>query len=424
MKHITLLLLAILFAGPSHGETLTLDKALEIALENHYDIKLAREESSRLSGQITEVRSAVLPQLSFEATAGTGYDESFAKLLGTSATQINFHEAKFTATQLLYSWGKAYNAIDGARIEKKRAKIDIIIARRLVKLAVHNGYYDLLLAHRFVAVARQRVEQRQAHLDAAQKRFDAGVSNEFEVIRARVDVANALTPEIEARNLVKIAEASLNNILARPQQSSIEPKGELEYEHLAPPTLDQLTRKALANRPELESLDYSLQSARKLLEINSADNKPTLVALASWGVAAEEVNRLDEDAEVWQAAIKLEIPFFDGLSTSGKVEQSHSTIRSLEIRRRQLEQLITLEARNALDSLEVAQQVFEASTATIGQAKRALEMAQISFDNGLATTLDVTDAEFGLTSALTDQAKAMRDYMSAKAALLATANEL
>ena len=95
------------------------------------------EGPGRIAESRVVVRSAVLPQLSFEAIAGTGYDESLDALLDTNSTQMNFHEAKFTATQLLYSWGKAYNAIDGAKLEKKRAKADIVTAKRLVKLAVH-----------------------------------------------------------------------------------------------------------------------------------------------------------------------------------------------------------------------------------------------------------------------------------------------
>jgi HAE1 family hydrophobic/amphiphilic exporter-1 len=417
------LLFAPLFTQANDSAQLALDQALVIGLSQHYSILGAKEELVRLEGQITEVRSQVLPQLGVEATAYAYYDESNLSP-GKRARQSDFYQAKLTGSQLLFSWGKATSAIDAAKIERQRALKTLSGTELQVKLYIHEAFYDLLLAHRLVEVSTQQIEQRTQHLEVAQKRFDAGVSTEFEVIRSRAQLANAKLPLIKSKNRIKQAEARLNHLLGRAQTTPIEPVGELKSPGSLATTLDELINSALANRPELQAVRLQRRSAEKELTIYGAQNKPSIHAFGEYGTGASHIDDLGDEREQWNAGVLMTFPFFDGMRTSAQVSQAESKIRSTDIAIEDLEQQITLEARTALDTMNEALQLVDASKAAIAETTRALEMARISYENGVATTLDVTDAEVGLTSSLTNQATAMRDLLATVARVKAVAGEL
>jgi HAE1 family hydrophobic/amphiphilic exporter-1 len=402
---------------------LSLDQALEMGLAQHYSILGAKEEIVRVEGLITEVRSQVLPQLGVEATTYAYYDEAI-QYPGLPALKGNYYQAKLTASQLLYSWGKATSAIEAVKIERERAQKSLNTTKLQVKLSIHEAFYDLLLAHRLLEVSTQQVAQRTRHLEVAQKRFDAGVATEFEVIRSRSQLANARIPLIQSANRIKQREARLNHLLGRPQSSPVEPTGKLEDGGGAQMTLEELVTSALTNRPELQGIRLARRSAEKEVTIYNAQNMPSFYAFGDYGIGANHFDEIGDKQQQWSAGVRMNFPFFDGMRTSGQVSQAASRLRSIEIATLDLEQQITLEARTALDSMNEALQLTKASKAAIIEATRALEMALVSFDNGVATTLDVTDAEVGLTASLTNQATALRDLSASTARVKAVAGQL
>ncbi len=405
---------------------LTVDQAVSMALERNHEVLRAREKLTSLDGRVQEVKSQVYPQVGLEAGYVRRYDESVLDMFGgfIQPEVTNGYSLKTTLDQILFSWGRVSTAVEIARISRRQANQDLASVERRVKLQVHQAFYDLLLARTLVDVAEETLRQRQRHLEVARQRFEAGVVNEYEVIRARVDVANARTPVVQARNAVRQAVSRLNNLLARPQAAPIEAVGDLEYVPAGPLTLDEVVRRATEQRPELASLALARDMAEKNIRIARAEDKPSVGLRAEYGFATQEFENLNPNREVWSVGVQLTLPLFDGWSTRGKVVQAESQLRDLQIATNQLREAIALEAKIALDDLRVAEEIIQASSLNIEQARKALDLAEASYRYGVGTALDVTDAQLGLTVARTDHARALHDYMLARARVLAVMNEL
>ena len=405
---------------------LTVDQAVSMALERNHEVLRAREKLTSLDGRVQEVKSQVYPQVGLEAGYVRRYDESVLDMFGgfIQPEVTNGYSLKTTLDQILFSWGRVSTAVEIARISRRQANQDLASGERRVKLQVHQAFYDLLLARTLVDVAEETLRQRQRHLEVARQRFEAGVVNEYEVIRARVDVANARTPVVQARNAVRQAVSRLNNLLARPQAAPIEAVGDLEYVPAGPLTLDEVVRRATEQRPELASLALARDMAEKNIRIAKAEDKPSVGLRAEYGFATQEFENLNPNREVWSVGVQLTLPLFDGWSTRGKVVQAESQLRDLRIATNQLREAIALEAKIALDDLRVAEEIIQASSLNIEQARKALDLAEASYRYGVGTALDVTDAQLGLTVARTDHARALHDYMLARARVLAVMNEL
>ncbi|MEW6487086.1 MAG: TolC family protein [Thermodesulfobacteriota bacterium] len=425
-----LLLLAILTAKPTAAQDeggLTLDQAVSLALAGNHEVLRARERLFRQEGQIQEVKSQIYPQVGLEGSYRRSYDESLRDSgIGAFVDPevADSWVARTTLRQLLFSWGKASTAVEIAEALLRQAGQDVASSERAVVLRVHEAFYDLLLTQRLVEVAEERLAQRERVLDVAQKRFSAGVVNEFEVIRARVDVANARTPVIQARNRVRQAKAALNNLLAREQTEPVEARGELTHVPLEPLTLEQVVERAVARRPELASLRVAREIAEKNLAIARAEDKPQVNLDAEYGFATQHFEHLGPNRERWGAGVSLSFPLFDGWRTRGLVAQARSQARDADLAAAQLRQVITLEAKVALDDLGEAEEIIRASSLNIEQAQKALELAETSYRYGVAILLDVSDAQLALTAARTDHARALRDYMLAKARVLSVMYQL
>ena len=409
------------------GPGLSLAQAVEIALRQNHNLLLAREQLARVDGQIQEVGSVIYPQVGLSADAFRAYDESirdsaFGALAAPEA--VNRYGVRASLRQLLFSWGKASTAIAIAQDGQRLTREDLDTAVRGVTLQVHEAFYRLLLAQRLVDVAEERQAQRRRQLEVAEKRLAAGVVNEFEVLRAEVDLANAAPPAIRAKNQVRQAVSQLNNLLARDQNTPLETSEELRYQPLEGLTLALVVERAVTQRPELQSLRVAREIAEKAVRIAQAENKPQVNLLAEYGFAADQLSNLGLDREVWSAGVALTWPLFDGGRTRGQVAQATSEVRQAALANAQLEESITLEAKAALDDLAEARQIIDAASLNTEQAQKALELAEAAYRYGVATALDVTNTELSLTVARTDHARALHDYLVARARVLSVMNEL
>jgi HAE1 family hydrophobic/amphiphilic exporter-1 len=427
-----LLLLATLALVPPPAPAqeqgrMTIDQAVALALRANHDVLRAREQLNRQTGQIEEVKSQVYPQVGLESAYQRSYDESpldseLAAFIPIRVTDS--YAIRTTLHQLVFSWGKVSAAVDIAQASLAQTRENVTSTERTVKFSVHDAFYALLLSERLVEVAEERLAQRERVLNVAQKRFEAGVVNEFEVIRARVDVANARTPVIQARNQVRQAKARLNNLLARNQAAPIEAEGTLEHLPMEDLTLDQVIERAVAQRPELEALRIGRDIAEKNLEIARAGDKPEVNLDAAYGFATQEFEHLNTDREQWSAGMSLKLPLFDGWRTRGQVAQARSQIQDVQLATAQLRESITLDAKVALDAMHEAEDIISAAALNIEEAQKALELAETSYRYGVAILLDVTDAQLALTAARVDYATSLRNYMSARARVLSIMNEL
>ena len=419
-------LLATVPAGAQPVERITVGEAVTEALDKNYQILRSREQLSRLRGQVTEVRSQRFPQVELQSSYLRRYDETILDRLEgfISPEPTNDYSVRASLDQLLFSWWRVANSIDIAVASLSRGDREVASTEREVKLRIHEAFYSLLLANRLVEVASETLAQRERQLDVAQKRFEAGVVNEFEVIRARVDVANAQPRVVQTQNAVRQAQARLNNLLARDQSAPIEPEGQLEYVPLETLSLDEVTARAIERRPELAALRVNQQIAEKDLAIARAGDKPEVTLQADYGYASEDFENLNANREVWAAGVFVRMPLFDGWRTRGQIAQASSQLRDSRIAIEQLRESISLEAKVSLDELTDSEQVIPATRLNITQAEKALELAETSYRYGVATFLDVTDAQLSLTVAQTDYASALHAYMRAKARVLSVMDEL
>jgi len=429
------LIIIIAAANPSPGLTqekaapLTLKEAVKLALERNPEVLVAREELDELKGKITEVRSGAYPQITFQGYGlrlrdpsilnSSSFDEvpkEFKDALVPRAN--NMFDLGLNIKQPLYNAGKVRTALKLAKesLGEKEAAQEVV--RQQVTFKVFQAFKDLLLAEANLEVVRETQQQRLKHLEQARSRFNNGVATEIDVLRSEVNVANMEPELIRANNRVRLARAAINNLIVADLEAPTQIEGSLEYHPWPVGSLEEIQRRTLELRPELQAARRQLQQARLTVSLAQAENKLTVDMEGQWGYSVRQLqNVFNNDFSRWNLTFNFKFPLFDSGRKAGLIVQASARFRAAEQRLAQLQNNIRLEVKQAYDDMQSSAKAIAAARLSVNQAEKVLAMMQANYQYGAATTLDVTDSQTALALARNSQIGATYEYEMAKARL-------
>lgn len=407
-------LLLLLWALPLEAaeiRNLTLNQAIAIALEKNRDIAKAGEYARYVEGKYIEERSAALPQLGLAASAVALRDDGQPDFAGGGSNQYDNYLG-VSLSQPLYTWGKIGAAIRAAEIGMSTSKEQLRLAQQAVRRDVTVAFYDVLLAREQVRLSAENLQQKQRHSEEAQKKFDAGVATDYDVLSADVARENARPGVIKGENLLRLSRERLRFLLALDEE--VDAVGKLEPSVAPPPSYGEVLQAAYASRPELIDLGFRIGVYGELVTIAAADDKPRLDLKGGAGWHQLEMLDSRNDGASWNVGVYLSFPFFDGMKSRGRVIQARSDLATKEIEKLKLLDSIRLEARTALNNLQESAEILTALAGTVKQAERLLQMAEKGYEFGVKIRLEVDDAQTNLFQAQINRTKAATDYLIAR----------
>jgi len=408
-------------AGPAVPESLDLPTAIGFAVENNYAIREARERIKEQEGVEITVRARQIPSV-----AASGSYTSNAREISTYAPPDNDRAWAITlqARQVLYAGGSVQASMQGARLAREAAVLELqgIINQQL--LAVRTQFYTVLLAKQRIQVQEENVTLLEQQLKDAQNRFAAGTTSNFEVLRAEVALANGQPPLIQARNDYRLAIEQLRQLLGftTTRAASVaqvpEFTGSLEVGAPMAVELADALAAARANRPELRRLEKLQLAGEQNVVASRAGYFPEvdLVGGYSWvrgPLAADWASRRDG----WTAGVQTQWNIFDGRATAGRVVQARSQVQQARLTLADATLGVEVQVRQAYSSLVEAWELVQASGKTVEQAQEALRLANVRYGAGTATQLDVLTSQVALTEARLNQLQAYYGYNVARAAM-------
>ena len=288
------------------------------------------------------------------------------------------------------------------------------------------AYYDILLAAEQITVNQASVNLLQKELDDQQHRYDAGTVPHFNVLRAKVALANARPPLIQSQNNYLIAKNNLANLLGYDLPRDIwdniplnltDTLDSAPYPIILPDALQQ----ALERRPEL----VALRKTEELQNLNITDAasgyKPNLSVFAGYNWFNQQFSgngttpQLNDYLDGWNAGAQVTWNIFDGLLTHGKVVQAKALYQKSKTAVDEKSRQIELEVRTTYSDFIGAQEVLESQKTVQAEAEESLREAYARASAGTGTQLDVLDAETSLTTARSTQVQALHDYDAARA---------
>jgi outer membrane protein TolC len=402
---------------------LSLADCLNIALAQNPTILKARNDLEAQYGVVVQTRAIALPQVTASGQYKYTEPDAIESFPNAPASPDNNWNAGVQITQTIYSGGKLLAAIKAARVTKEQSLAQYQSTLEDTLLSVKLAYYDILLAAEQITVNETSVKLLQKELEDQQHRYDAGTVPNFNVLRAKVSVANARPPLISAQNNYRIAKNQLCNLLGYNLPREIWENIPLNLTdgldaEPYPVNLSDALQSALAKRTEL----VDLRKAEELNRLNITDaasgSKPNLSIFAGYNWFNAQFSPpvdLTHDINGWNAGAEISWDIFDGMLTRGKVIQAKSLYEKSKTAVDEKARDIELEVRTDYSDLLEAREVLESQKTVLEEAEESLREANARADAGTGTQLDVLDAENQLTQARSTQVQALHDYDTARA---------
>ncbi len=413
-------------AGKEPPRQITLDQALEIAFRESPDIRAALAQINKATGGISEANANFYPKFSGQVThTRQGPTVSFtAPGLGSVDIVQEHNTTGAVSFMLPIDLCKQLGYVsDIARCQFQLDYLALLTASQQLILDVKTAFYDVLRAQGQQDVAQAAVDVATARLKDASARYSAGTAPKFDVTRAQVDVANFNQQLIRAKSRVSIARAALNRVMGVDVNAPTElASSEISIESVEV-DVEKSIQEACAKRPEIKSAETAIDLSRRNVKLQRTGIFPTLTASANYNYNFRVAGFSAENAS-WIALINLTAPIWDGGVTKARVDQANADVaRSIQ----NLESAklgVGLGVKTAALVLQEATDRVATASENVALAEEALRLANVRYNGGISTMVEVTDAELALTQAKTDWVNARYDYVMGVAGLeKATGNQ-
>jgi HAE1 family hydrophobic/amphiphilic exporter-1 len=323
--------------------------------------------------------------------------------------------------------------IDDTRLTIRVAKISLKNSEQGLRgqiitsvTAVANAYYELIYAQQNVQVQQEALNLAQTQLDQDNQRMQIGTLAQLSVQQDEAQVAQNQANLITAQSTLETDQNTLKNLITddyvKWHDTDVQPT-----ETLAAPVqifdLQDSWSKGMTERPDL--LQARLNVEQEGIELKFYRNQlfPTLDLIGTYGYNGASTNysgTVDQfggrNNPFYSYGAQLSFP----LSSVGPLNQFKSTKATLQqvvLQLKQFEQNVMVEIDNAVKQAQSAYQSVDATKQARIYAEAALDAEQKTYAVGKATTFDVLQLQNNLTTAKSNEIRALANYNEALANL-------
>jgi outer membrane protein len=411
----------------------TLKDCLNLALQQNPDVRVAQKRVEAAAGGVIVARAGFLPNLTnynfYEkrdtSFANTGFFEHGATgfAIRPEAWQVSIR-----LNQPIFSSGAVESQYRIARLQQDQSFLAYRAVVDRVLRDVRSAFYEVLLNRAKVAVRRQAVRLLEGLVEYEKSRYASGLSTEFNVMRAQVNLANERPALIASENDLKNSQIRLCQLLnIRYDISAPRPPfvvvGKLVYEP-ASFSLEDCLAKAEASRPELASAKKQVEIERRQLIVDRSQMLPQVGAFVGYDILDQYLKSAPNNPffgpgsiSGYIAGINLNWQIFDGLTAYGQMKATKARMQAAEIDVEKVRQTVFSEVRQALNDLEKGRLSVESQRKNVEAARKSFELAEANYKAGVASQLDLLQARWDLTQALVGELTARYQHLTALAEL-------
>jgi len=429
----TIILMLALPPDSRAARSLTIREARALALENNRTYLSAQEGVTIAKADVTKAKAGAFPKISLAGSYDRNFDiPSFFVQAEDSVGQTetiefktgfkNSYGANLSISQSIWSGGRVFTAMSIAKDYRNFSEdvADQVAATVVYQADVH--FYVVALQRARVEVLTKSLEAATHNLTVVEKQFSQGQVPEFEVLRARVEKSNLEPQLLQAESNLRLATKRLKSFLGLDLGEVInlvEEEVDVTRDAALPSSLPELAQTALEHRPEMRQAEYTRDMRRKAIRIARAGYFPSLSAVANYNWQAQSDRMtLDENiSRSWTTGLRLTIPIFQGGRIRGEVTQAIAQHSQAILDLQQKRDDIRLEVEEAYDRLLQARNALVLQENTIAQAEEGFRIANLRYESGVGTLLEVLSAQAALTQAREILAEATFAYRIARASL-------
>jgi outer membrane protein TolC len=400
-------------------EPWTLERALQQALSANPDARLAEQRIVAAQAGLDQANAAFWPRVQFQSsyTASDNPMLAFGSILNQRAysSSLNFNDVptvddlntRGLVTVPLYAGGKNIATRKAASASTEAARQDNAAVQNALGFEVSRAFYTVLKTRQFVRAAEAGVSSFEASLAVAKKRFDGGTLLKAGMLDIEVRLAQAREELVRARNANALAVRALRNLVG------IE-KGDFEVAETGP-AMHAPDSGDFSARPELAAARHRERAAQEQVSAAKGSYLPRVNAFGSMDY--DYGWKYQVGGGSYTAGALLQWDLWDGKLTRAKVQEARANLESAREEERKLRLALDLEIERARLDLSAANERLNVTEQAVAQAAESESLTRARFEQELALSTELIDAETALLAARVRRAEAEADRQIAIAAV-------
>lgn len=416
---------------PVHAQrTLSLQEAITLASTSNPEIRSSQLETDKAQQQRVIARSLFLPTVSATALASHYFDLPPFFGFGETGENGKVPYGRFggkdqlsgvlSAVQPLYN-PQAFPSLQRSRLQERESQVALKGKQIEVLSSVHQTYLQILVLNERIKLQKESISRNQRVLQDSRSLFLQGKGLRVDTLRAYTAVKNLepdlarLSYAVETGKLRLKAEIGIDSLedivltdsLVVPDPGTIPGETEVYAE-------------AKNNNPYYQSLALQEQINGQQVRVTSALRKPVLSAVAQYQVQSQ-TNRFDYGNAYYPnssfVGLQLSVPLFAGLGNQAKVKQANISRDQSALALQHAHEQLRSSVHEAISGSQESMLRLENTAIVKETAALSYTIIQYRYKKGIASRLELTDAELALSTAQSNYLEAVYDYLSARIVL-------
>ncbi|HEX8947865.1 MAG TPA: efflux transporter outer membrane subunit, partial [Dissulfurispiraceae bacterium] len=376
-----------------------LQKLIALALQNNRDLRIAALNIERSQALYRIQRADLFPTV---AVAGTGIAERTPSTASTNGKSSVMHQYNidlgFSAYEL-----DLFGRIRSLKDEALEQFFATEEARRSVQISlvaqVAGSYLNLAADKEHLKIAQDTLETQQTSYNLIKRRFEAGASSELDLRQAQTSVDAARVDIARYTSQVAQDENALAFVVGSPVPAELMPSGLGAITALKELSAG-LPSEVLQRRPDIVQAEHLLKAANANIGAARANFFPRISLTTSAGLSSSQLSHLFKGAAgAWSFAPQIVMPVFDSGRYRAELKVSEVDRDILIAQYEKAIQGAFREVADALAQHGTLDDQMEAQSSLTNATSETYRLAQARYKNGIASFLNVLDAQRSLYSA-------------------------
>lgn len=410
---IGLVLLQFQIVDARQATVLSLEDAIEIALESSIDIQRAKHNVERSKIGVNDAQMDFLPNLNSNISTNRGVGRQFdQETVSFTDQRVSSLTGNIQSGVTLFNGFRNINTLRQSRVGLESAEERFERTRENIIFDVASTYLQVLLNANLLEIAQDNIETAQKQLEQVEAQVEVGMRPMVDLYNQQSTVASAELQAIRAENTYNLSVTNLIGVL------QLDPLG--EYEFVSPdidgdnlnPTemnLTDLVNTAMDNRRDIVASEMDINFQRYNLEIAKGARYPTISANASISTAYRSTNPFDFSDQFFDQNINrgvgasVSIPIFSRFSIRNNIQRQQIAYKDAQLDLEALKIGVFQEVRQAYNDYIGLSKELQATAVALRAAERAFETEQERYNVGSATLIELTEANNRFVQAQSDR---------------------
>jgi outer membrane protein TolC len=424
---VVMVVLILTFSLAAAEETieLTIDKALEMALEHNKNLRAAQQTVRQYKYKVKQTLD-FLPTVTLDA--GKNLDEKLMEIelpplfpgAAPQKTSLDFtrtYEFTLQIVQPVFTGGKLYYTFKNARIDLDIAREQHNEARLELTLNVKKVFFNILVFQEVLKAHREALQLAQTNLDSINEKFKLGMVSKYDKLQAELTAGNIKPDILQTEKLLQLSRLNLKTITGIPLDTAIRLKGELSYTR-HPLEESRFIELALVHASGLKQLNLQMKKARNLLKIAYGQFMPDISLVAAYTYRSDVFRLAAANWEnFYTINLALRFPIFTGLKRTAQIGEIKVMKKILDLDTQRLNDALRIRVKELCMTLKQEYENILLGLKNMETAREGARIAGLTYDEGLITILELNTSISQVTAARVAYLRAVYNYNIAAAEL-------